>query len=324
MVKKILKIIGIILLALLGIILILGLIPVSVPDLPSSPAPAADYDEAMQRFTAVQAAEEGALMSPKAASVLMTHGEKTDKVYVLIHGWTNSPKQWVDFGQMLFDRGYNVLILRMPYHGLASHNVGELRHATPELIRDYADEVVDIAAGLGDEIHVIGLSGGATIASWMVHNRADVTRVMSIAPMLGIGRLPKFLDYMALNFASRAPNFNPTSPSEPMRDHVYRGQSSRGVANLKLFARAVLREAEAGETAVPNIIVVTNDNDTTVNNNLADDLTAIWQETGASVTTHVFPRELGFPHNAIDRTSNPDADAVYATLLELLDEAPAE
>ena len=32
---------------------------------------------------------------------------------------------------------------------------------------------------------------------------------------------------------------------------------------MKLFARAVLQEAEGGETAVANIIVVTNDNDTT-------------------------------------------------------------
>jgi hypothetical protein len=28
----------------------------------------------------------------------MTHGEKTDKAYVLIHGWTNSPRQFVEFG----------------------------------------------------------------------------------------------------------------------------------------------------------------------------------------------------------------------------------
>ena len=28
---------------------------------------------------------------------------------------------------MLYDQGHNVLILRMPYHGLASHDVGELK-----------------------------------------------------------------------------------------------------------------------------------------------------------------------------------------------------
>ena len=38
----------------------------------------------------------------------------------------------------------------------------------------------------------------------------------------------------------------------------------------------------------------------------------------------VFAKELGYPHNSIDRTSNPQADAVYATMLELLGEAPQE
>jgi len=150
MIKKMLKVIGTVLLVLLGIVVLLGLIPVSVPELPSSPDPAADYDEAIRRFETAAAAEEGILMSPKPASVLMTHGQKTDKVYVLVHGWTNSPFQWLDFGQILYDKGYNVLIMRMPYHGLASRDVGELQHATPELVRDYADDTVDIAAGLGD------------------------------------------------------------------------------------------------------------------------------------------------------------------------------
>ena len=320
MIKKILKIIGIVLLALLVVVLVMGLIPVPVPELPSSPDPAADYDEAVQRFDAISAAEEGILMSPKSASVLLTHGEKTDKVYVLVHGWTNSPFQWLDFGQMLYDKGHNVLIMRMPYHGLASKDVGELQHASPELMRDYGDDVIDIAAGLGDEIHVVGLSVGGSVTSWIAQNRPDVTRTMPISPMYGISVLPKFVDYLLLNIAYRLPNINLTSPSEPQREHVYRGQSTKGVANVMLFGRGLFNQAKAEPTAVSDIIVVTNANDTTVNNKLTDDLTEIWRSMGASPETYVFPEELGYPHNSIDRTSNPEADAVYATLLELLGE----
>jgi pimeloyl-ACP methyl ester carboxylesterase len=322
MAKKVLKMVGIVLLGLLGVVLLLGLIPVSVPELPSSPEPAASYEEAIARFETAVSAEQGILMSPKSSSVLLTHGVPTEKVYVLIHGWTNSPFQWVDFGQMLYERGHNVLILRMPYHGLASQSVGELGSATPELVRDYADEVVDMAAGLGDEVHVIGLSVGGSVASWIAQNRADVSRVMSISPMYGIGRLPQFVDYFLLNFASRAPNFNPTSPSEPQREHVYRGQSSKGVANVMLFGKALFAQAAAAETAVTDLIVITNDNDTTVNNKRTDELTALWAEGVAAPLRFVFPKEAGFPHNSIDRTSNPEADAVYATLLELLGETP--
>lgn len=320
--KKTAKIIGAALLAVLAFVLLLGLIPVSVPELPSSPDPVAGYDEAVARFETAVSAEQNILMSPKSGSVLLTHGQPTDKVYVLIHGWTNSPFQWVDFGQMLFDRGYNVLILRIPYHGLSSRQVSELSQATPEVMRAYADDVTDIAVGLGDEVHVVGLSVGGSIASWIAQNRTDVTRVMSISPMYGIGRLPRFVDYFLMNFASRAPNFNPTDPNEPQREHVYRGQSSRGVANAMLFGKALFAQAAAEAPAVTDLIVVTNANDTTVNNSLADELTALWQNDGVPPLVYVFAQELGFPHNSIDRTSNPEADAVYATLLDLLSEAP--
>ena len=212
--------------------------------------------------------------------------------------------------------------MRIPHHGLASRKVGELRHATPEVMRDYADDVVDIAAGLGDEVDVVGLSVGGSIASWIAQNRSDVNLVMSIAPMYGIGNLPRFVDYFLLNFATRAPNFNPTSPSEPQREHVYRGQSSKGVANAMLFGKTLLAQAAEEEKAASHIIVITNDNDTTVNNQLTDDLTAMWQATGSEPITFVFPKEDGYPHNIIDRTSNPDADVVYAKILELLGEAP--
>ena len=324
MIKKILKIIGLVLLAVLAIILIAGLIPASVPDLPSSPDPVADYDEAVARFETAVSAEEGILMSPKAGSVLMTHGEKTDKAYVLVHGWTNSPYQWLNFGQLLYDRGYNVLIMRLPYHGLTSHNVSELQHADPEIVRDYADDTIDIAVGLGDEVHVVGLSVGAEVASWIAQDRTDVERVMVISPMFGIGKIPAFLSHLLANAAHRLPNINVSTPGEEVRDHVYQGQSTKGVSNAILFGRPIFEWAEERKTAVTDIIVVTNANDTTVNNSLTDDIVALWQANGTSPETYVFPKELGYPHNSIDPSSNPDADAVYITLLELLGEEPIE
>jgi len=46
---------------------------------------------------------------------------------VLIHGTTNSPRQWEELGGALHALGHNVLILRMPHHGLESRSVGELK-----------------------------------------------------------------------------------------------------------------------------------------------------------------------------------------------------
>ena len=105
-------------LALLALALVLAVIPVRPRDSGSESDPALSYDEAVQRFEKY-GAQEDAVYGP-CASRLLTHGEKTDVVVVLIHGLTNCPKQFVDLGEEIYDRGANVLILRMPYHGLAS------------------------------------------------------------------------------------------------------------------------------------------------------------------------------------------------------------
>ena len=60
-------------------------------------------------------------------SRLLTHGEKTERAVVLVHGLTNCPKQWELFGQEAFRRGWNVLILRLPEHGLGDRETGKDR-----------------------------------------------------------------------------------------------------------------------------------------------------------------------------------------------------
>jgi carboxylesterase len=323
--KTIAKWIGIILLAFVGVILLLGIIPVRVPDLPSHPNPVNSYDEAMARWEDLKTPteEEGTeLMSPLADSILLEHGEKTDRVYVLIHGWTNSPHQWEPFAQELYDRGHNVMVVRMPYHGLESHNVGELKHIKPEMLSTYMDDVTDVAVGFGDDVRVVGLSVGGTVAAWAGQNRSDVDLVMTISPMFGMGVLPGWANTFMMNLFSRLPNFNLPDPNEPEREHVYRGQSSKGVAEALIFGKSVLKQAESTPPAVKELIVVTNANDTTISNEDVYYLADQWEQHGGHVTRYEFPKELGLPHNSIDKTSNPDTDIVYDKLLELLGETP--
>lgn len=50
----------------------------------------------------------------------------------------------------------------MPHHGLKSHSVSELKALQAEVLRDYADEAIDLVNGLGEEIGVdVSLDGGA-------------------------------------------------------------------------------------------------------------------------------------------------------------------
>jgi alpha-beta hydrolase superfamily lysophospholipase len=318
--KRAAKIIGIILLALVALVIIIGLIPVSKDGLSSSPDPATSYDDAIQRFDAILAEEKG-IVNDAADSQLLTHGEQAERVYVLVHGWTNSPRQFQELGELLYERGNNVLIHRIPHHGLKSNSVGELKNVEIEDLSAYADETIDIAAGLGEEVHVIGLSVGGEIVSWVAQNREDVERVMVVSPMFGMGHLPSFVDTFLTNLFLRLPNINILDPSEPVRDHVYRGESTRGVAEALLFGETVFTQAKSSGPAAVQIIVVTNGNDTTVDNRHTQELADLWENSGVVIVRYEFPASLGFPHNSID-VSEPDTDTdvVYAKILELLGE----
>ena len=321
--KKIVKWVGIGLLALVAIFLLMGIIPIRITEIPSTPNPAQSYEEAMARWdTLVTPTEEegGELMSPLADSFLLEHGQKTDRVYVLVHGLTNSPHQWEPFAKELYDKGYNVLVVRMPYHGLKSHSVGELKHLTPELLANYMDDVTDVAVGFGDDVRIIGISVGGTAAAWAAQNRPDAELVMLVSPMFGMGVLPDWGNKFMMNFFSRFPNINLPDPTEPEREHVYRGQSTRGVAVSIAFGQSVMKQAESTPPAVKDIILVTNANDTTVSNEDAYKIADIWEQNGANVTRYEFPKELGLPHNSIDITSTEDTQIVYDKLLELLGE----
>jgi hypothetical protein len=86
--------------------------------LQSHPNPARDYGEAVSRFQKIQGAE-GRELNPVCLSILLTHGKRTKRAVVLFHGLTNCPEQFRELGRTFYELGYNVLIPRLPRHGLA-------------------------------------------------------------------------------------------------------------------------------------------------------------------------------------------------------------
>ncbi len=281
---KILKILGVLVLVLLAGLLLLGIFPVSTKGLTSKPNPADSYDEAVARFDAIGTAEEP-IVNEYGHSLLMTHGDKTDEVYVIAHGLTNSPYQFEEFGNMLYDRGHNVLILRMPDHGLKSHSVSELKNLKAAELPIYADEAIDIAAGLGDTVNVLGLSGGGAVAGWIAQNRAEVSIALLLSPFLGVEAVPAFATPFLTNLFSRLPNVVLDNPAEPRRDWGYRGEATRGVVAYLTLGEALTEEAETFAPAADEIIIVTTAVDDTADNATTAMLAVIWQQDGADVTT---------------------------------------
>lgn len=317
--KKSAKISGLVLTGLLIVILLLAIMPIDISDLASNPNPATSYADSVQRIQSVLAEEDGQVCDI-CGTRFYTHGDRTKKVVVLVHGLTNSPRQFEELGQMLFKDGYNVLIPRMPFHGLKTHTVSELGNTTTEDLRLFSDEIADMAAGLGEEVTVVGLSGGGTVAAWIAQNRSDVDKAVLIAPLYGVATVPPFANKMLGNLFVRIPDITWASSSEPPRESVYLGWSTRGVAEYMVFSRAAKPVADGEPAQVGNIVLVTNGNDHTVNNGMSEAVAEKWETAGATITRYQFDESLGLPHDYIDISAIGDKSQwIYPILIELIE-----
>lgn len=290
-------------------------------DLGASADPARTYDEAVARFTEVAQAELDDTYEP-CRSRLYDHGERTDVVVVLFHGLTNCPRQFVEMAEALHDAGANVLIPRAPGHGVASGSTDELAGAgalgrlSAERLAQYADDAVDIATGLGDDVRVGGLSMGGVIALWAGQHRSDVDRVVSIAPAFQLPGMPNLVTEVFTNVFSRAPTF--TLSHERAIDHDYAAESTRGLAATFQLGEAVGRSALNGPPMADDVRIVLNPDDPLVSESSIEAFVDMWNDRGAEVTTTLLEAR-GLRHDCIDvGQPNADPDAVYPTVIEEL------
>lgn len=90
-----------------------------VPEFVSVPQPAKSYQKAMEKFATVEKAESALSLCPEGRSRLLTHGHKTERVFVLLHGLTNCPEQFLPLARILYASGANVVLPRARYAGFA-------------------------------------------------------------------------------------------------------------------------------------------------------------------------------------------------------------
>lgn len=307
----------------LNVLIVLAVWPIGTGDLDSRPEPAPGYDEAVERFDDLSAAERGVLDACR--SRLLDHGEPTARVVVLFHGLTNCPRQFVELGEQLHERGATVLILRAPRHGLADASgehiggVGNVGGLTPTELRDFADDAIDIATGLGEDVDVLGLSMGGVIAAWTAQTRPEVDRAVVVAPAVSIPRGPDLLTTAYVNVFGRLPNLS--LPGTANLDHAYAGESTAALVAMFRIARWVEDRAAGAPPAADEIAIVLNPNDDQVDNDdVVSKLAEPWRRQGAEVTVHTLPASPSLPHDVID-VGQPAGrpELVYPVLVDLLE-----
>ena len=283
----------------------------------------ADYQETIERFARL-ARQEAEIVHEAGASRLLAHGARTARAYVLLHGTTNSPAQWLEFASLLFDLGHNVYLPRAPYHGLRSRRVSELARLTAADLQSYALDAVAAGCGLGEELALIGVSGGATIAAWAAQNCPEINVTVLGMPFFNLYGLPERFSSPVRKLLGRLPDFALTRPGESHRSWVYRGQSTHGVAAYLALASDVTGKARGGAAPGGKIIILTTSRDRLANNGTTKRLAAAWRGLGAEVVQYHFPASANVPHNSADPAADPDSRRLfYQKIAALLEESPS-
>lgn len=306
--------------------------PLNVAALEPAPQPLSNYDAAAARIAAIQA-EEAAndAINPQCHSRAFLHDEPTAHAIVFVHGYTNCPQQFAIIGEMLFDQGYNVYLPRMPYHGLAQRVNDELARLRAEELVAYGTDAVDIAAALGGEVVIGGLSGGAVLAGWIAEQHPAVDEVILIAPGIGSQVVPAVFNRPVTNLLTTAPNVDvwwdgDLKEAAPGPPYAYPRYATRATGAFFRLGEALLVEARRGNDASLRVLLVTNADDPVVNNREIDTLLARWRRNpNYTIQTYQFSHQLELNHDLID-PNQPDqqVDAVYPTLIELIESLDAE
>ena len=315
-----------VILLVLGIVLAIVFIiltPWRISNLSSHPRPVQNYTEAMQRIDRFRA-QEPSDMNPICRLQLMTHDEKVDRAIILVHGYTNCPQQFHELGQRFYDLNYNVLIAPLPYHGLSDRMTEAHAQLKAEELAAYADEMVDIAQGLGDQVIVMGISAGGVTTAWAAQNRNDIDLAVVISPAFGYKQVPTPLTAAAMNIYMFLPDsfawWDSVLQAEAPPPYAYPRYSTHALVQPLRVGFATQADARRVQPAAKKILIVFNANDDSINNALTSHVVNVWKAHGANLTTYEFEAGLKLPHDLIDPTqSDQQIDIVYPRLVDLID-----
>jgi len=257
-------------------------------------------------------------------TIVLSHGTRTKRAVVLLHGMAASPTQFADFAKTLYDRGYNVLVPRLPRHGYTDRLTDALADLSAAQLKDVTTQALEIAHGLGESVIVVGFSLGGLLAAWAAQFHR-VAKIICVAPFFGIAWMPHrfggMLSALMLRFPNRFHWWNPIQREKQMPAHGYPRYSTHAIGEAYRLVYDVFHDAAAHAPRAGKIVVVMNSRETTINNRSARKLIELWraQSEPDSISTFEFT-DLPPSHDIIEPLRNPAiVSRVYPKLLELIE-----
>jgi carboxylesterase len=268
------------------------------------------------------------LIETAALPRLYHHGKAAAKAVVLYHGFTNCPQQFDELARRFYDRGCNVYVPRIPYHGYRDRLTTALEALTVSRLADAATESYRVTSGLGTGVSAVGLSLGGSIALYLAQTQA-IDHAVPIAPFLSPIGFPDWLGLAAMRLVSWLPDhytwWDPRIKEKCLPLYAYPGFPSHSLAQCIFFGNEVVAASNPGAPPLGRrCTLVTNHTESAMNNAVAVTLLNAWERSGVHYD-RVELSDLGSPrHDIIDPTTFPQARTLVYPKLEsiVLEDAP--
>lgn len=286
--------------------------------------PARSYAEAMERVAAFRASDDASIR-PEAYTRIYEHGGETEIAVVLYHGFTNHPGQYAEFAPMLYERGINVFVPRLPEQGDRDRMTTRLASLTAGELLTSASDALDIAQGLGRRVAVLGISTSGLLCAYFAQYRSDVARSVIVAPLFGLLRFSHVITSLIGAAARRLPNrflwWDPRHKIDILPVTGYPRFPTRALAQTLLIADDVYAASGNAEPLAESAVLVTNGKDPAVNNAVADRVVERWNARRPGFASTYCFDDLPVNHDIIDpQNAVPRTDVVYPKLLEILEQ----
>jgi pimeloyl-ACP methyl ester carboxylesterase len=335
---RVLKIIGYIVLVLLALLMAaylgiylwsLTMPAISPMALSSAPNPAQDYADAMTRFDALVAQERvRGDIDEKCLPYVLTHGQRTKRAIILFHGLTACPFQYHELAQLFYTEGYNVFVPRLPRHGYSDRTSNALAELTAEELAAMMDVTADLAAGLGEEVTMAGLSLGGNIAAQGGQLRSDLRLAVPMSPALGFRFVPNLLTpALTRLILGLSPDiyiwWDPINKANFQAESGYPGFSLHALGEIYRLGLAVQALADRQPPAAQAQLVIDNWGDPAVNLGAIEAMGAAWKHNSGNVTSYRFPLLPWLPHDFISTDAvGARTDHTYPILIDLITTHP--
>lgn len=266
---------------------------------------AADWQTSLDRIAQLQT-EDGDDVAPACRTQVLLGSGPSEEAVLLFHGYTNSPAQWREVASAYFSAGTNVIIPRVPFHGMADPFNKELSKLTPKVLAEFTDRSVEAAEGLGMRLRVAGLSLGGLLAAYAAKHHDSVDEAVLIAPFFQPKAVPAWVDAPFDAAMLAMPDvyswWNPGKKEAEVRGTwAYPKFSLKAVAAMIDLRRRLEREKPRRTTKADRIVLLINDHDIAIRNDVARTVT---NEQFADLTmrldTVVLENSLGLAHDIVE------------------------